>query len=81
MRGYITDANFDAYRELYGDTIFFQIPNGLVHLEINGKEYQQPWEETNEMFAERLSRCTVEKNVFAEEWPEFTLGYSLDIDL
>ena len=59
-------------------SIGFLIPDGYLSIEIDGKDYIQPLDETDETFMERLSRCTPEHNVFAEEWPE--LHYEPGVD-
>ena len=51
-------------------SIGFLVPGCDLSIEISGKSYIQPRDETDETFMERLSRCTPEHNVFAEEWPE-----------
>ena len=53
-----------------GSSIMYLIPSDQMLIEIDGKDYIQPYDETDETFMERLSRCTPEHNVFAEEWSE-----------
>ncbi len=72
-----------AYRDLYPeDTMYYLEPGDLLFLGHEDLRLIQPYDETDEEFMVRLKRCTKEKNLFLEEWPEYTTDYAnLDIDL
>ena len=71
-----------AYMEMYPEN---EYPKSIMHyLMCDGRlsiatgttPRIQPDDETDETFMERLSRCTPERNVFLEEWPEDTYDYA-----
>lgn len=51
-----------------GHSIFFMEPGDLVCISDGETDIQQPKDETDAKFLERLSRCTKTKNVFFDEW-------------
>lgn len=73
----ISEACLNAYRRLFpNDSIAYEEPGDLVFIEVDGKDYNQPFNETDATFMQRLSRCTPERNVFKEEWPENKTDYN-----
>ena len=78
----LSDRCLDAYSKMYPeDSIGFLEPGNICGIETpDGHSLIEPDGETDERFMERLSRCTPERNVFLEEWPEDDTDYSLDED-
>ena len=71
-----------AYSKMYPkDSIGYLEPSDICGIDTaDGQARNEPEGETDERFMERLSRCTPERNVFLEEWPEDDTDYSLDED-
>lgn len=73
----ISESCIDAYRRVYpNDSIAYEEPGEFVFIDFGDKAYNQPLDETDETFMERLSRCTPDRNVFTEEWPEDNTDYN-----
>ena len=78
----LSDRCLDAYSKMYPkDLIGFLEPDEICGIDTaDGYSLIEPDGETDARFMERLSRCTPERNVFIEEWPEDDTDYSLDED-
>lgn len=71
MMNMISESCMDAYREMYPhDSICYGEPGDSLFIESGSICVEQPFEETDETFMARLSKCTPENNLFLQEWPE-----------
>ena len=78
----LSDRCLEAYKKMYPKgSIGYLEPGFSCSIETPDDRFLvEPEGETDERFMERLSRCTPERNVFLEEWPEDDTDYSLDVD-
>lgn len=71
MMNMISISCVDAYSEMYPhDSIGYEEPGIRLSIESGSICVEQPFEETDETFMARLSKCTPENNLFLKEWPE-----------
>ena len=66
-----------AYSKMYPkDLIGFLEPSDICGIDtVDGHSLIEPDGETDARFMKRLRRCTPERNVFIEEWPEDDTDY------
>lgn len=72
----LSNSCIRAYQRQHpNDVIMREITNGLVFIESEGRVYNQPPEETDELFMERLKRCSKKDNLFLIDWPVNNMDY------
>ena len=81
----MSDAMFTAYEEAFPESkLCFLSPSGdmtAVDLE-NNKEYVKPFEETEEVFMDRIKRSKEQGcNLFFKEWPPLVHEWEIDLDV
>ena len=81
----MSDAMIIAYQEAFPESkLCFLSPSGdmtAVDLE-NNKEYVKPFDETEEVFMDRIRRSKDRgRNLFFEEWPLFVHEWETDPDV
>ena len=81
----MSDAMFTAYEEAFPESkLCILSPSGdmtAVDLE-NNKEYVKPFDETEEVFMDRIRRSKEQgRNLFFEEWPLFVHEWETDPDV